>query len=265
MSQIGGPLLLEGLDAVAAVEEDDCWEGSRTFRTDQQPPQRRPGLLLQLDPLSLGLLERKRGRRGSRGRELDPLRGRRGGRRSTRSGRAPRSRKDHPHCRAPSCAKPGVPSRGGLNRAGYSSASGAASSKRLMTSPGSHDSSEPAWRARCRFQSSFRDPADGRPGPATAEGVAWEFLQDCTVSAFGAVESQRERRPRNRTLDCGPMNDWGRSFWTAYRGRHRHSRMPDVRPTWRRATTRQRGGAPVRVIHQQEQWRTAIPSALPVT
>ena len=54
-------------------------------------------------------------------------------------------------------------------------------------------------------------------------GVAWEFLQDCTVSAFGAFERQRERRPRNRTLDCGPPNEWGRSFWTAYSGWHWHS------------------------------------------
>jgi hypothetical protein len=77
--QILGPLLFEGLDAIAAVEQDHGREGSRTLGADEQSPQRRSGLLLQLDPSSLGLLERKRGRRRGSARELDPLGGRRGG------------------------------------------------------------------------------------------------------------------------------------------------------------------------------------------
>ena len=59
MTGKGGPLLLEGQGVIAAVEQDHGREGSRTFRTDQHPPQRHPGLLLQLDPLGFGLFDRK--------------------------------------------------------------------------------------------------------------------------------------------------------------------------------------------------------------
>jgi hypothetical protein len=38
-------------------------------------------------------------------------------------------------------------------------------------------------------------------------GVPLEFLQDCTLSVFDAVDGRRKRRPKNRTSNSGPSND----------------------------------------------------------